>query len=38
MIVFEHVSPNSFEDLEYFYLVDQFKDGNALITDEMLNA
>ena len=37
MIVFEHVSPNSFEDLEYFYLVDEFKDGNALITDEMLN-
>lgn len=37
MIVFEHVSPNSFEDLEHFYLVEEFKNGNALITDEMLN-
>lgn len=37
MIIFEHVSPSFFEDLEYFYLVEEFKDGNALITDEMLN-
>lgn len=37
MIIFEHVSPSFFEDLEHFYLVEEFKNGNALITDEMLN-
>jgi len=37
MIIFEHVSPSFFEDLEHFHLVEEFKNGNALISDEMLN-
>lgn len=37
MIIFEHVSPGFFEDLEHFHLVQEFKNGNALISDEMLN-
>lgn len=36
MIVFEHVSPSFFESLEHFHLVEEFKNGNALITNEML--
>lgn len=36
MIVFEHVSPSFFEDLEHFHLVEEFKNGNALIPDTML--
>lgn len=37
MIIFEHVSPDFFEDLEHFHLVEEFKNGNALISDEILN-
>ncbi|WLG14272.1 DUF3732 domain-containing protein [Psychrobacter cibarius] len=37
MIIFEHVSPSFFEDLEHFHLVEEFKNGNALISNEMLN-
>lgn len=37
MIIFEHVSPSFFKDLEHFHLVEEFKNGNALISDEMLN-
>ncbi|WP_350657412.1 DUF3732 domain-containing protein [Psychrobacter sp. S1-30-MNA-CIBAN-0213] len=37
MIIFEHVSPDFFEDLEHFYLVEEFRNGNALIPEEMLN-
>lgn len=37
MIIFEHVSPSFFEDLEHFYLVDEFKNGNALVTEKMLS-
>lgn len=36
MIVFEHVSPSFFENLEHFHLVEEFKNGNALIPDTML--
>lgn len=36
MIVFEHIEPDSFEDLDYIHLVEEFKDGNALIPDNFL--
>lgn len=36
MIVFEHIEPDSFEDLDYIHLVEEFKDGNALIPDDFL--
>lgn len=36
MIVFEHIEPDSFEDLDYIHLVEEFKDGNALIPDNLL--
>ena len=36
MIVFEHIEPDSFEDLDYIHLVEEFRDGNALIPDNFL--
>jgi hypothetical protein len=37
MIVFEHIPKTIFENLKNVHLVEEFKDGNALIPSHMLN-
>lgn len=36
MVVFEHIPPYYWSDLEHVHLVDRFRDGNALIPADML--
>ena len=37
LIVFEHVPPSTWKDLEHVHLVDEFVDGNALIPDSWVH-